>query len=200
MTSVPRQLRAVEFAAITTFLTAALVGLPLLAATSPSDITGPGNQYYADYIVSRFQRLGAPSGIYDNLTINSSAFDLVQYMSDGCYRPNDHALPACKQEFGPYYNLKDTMDNGTLASILGRYQYFAGVDKLFPASLQPGKEVKELSPDAELRLEIDQRSRQVWDICQKMYSDRHDQSRCFQRNIRLTVQRMNLDVEEGNIL
>ncbi|MFA5800192.1 MAG: hypothetical protein WC840_04505 [Candidatus Peribacteraceae bacterium] len=200
MTSMSRQLRAVEFAAISTFLTAALIGLPLLAATNSSDSTGPGNQYYAEYIVSRFQRLGAPGGIYDNLTINSSAFDLVQYMSDVCYRPNDNSLPACKQEFGPYYNLKDTMDNGTLASILDRYPYFAGVEKLFPASSQPGKEAQKLSPDAELQLEIDQRSRQVWDICQKMYSDRNDQSRCFQRNIRLVVQRTDLDVEEGNIL
>ena len=144
-------------------------------------------------------RIGADSGVYDNLTVNSSAFDLVSYMSDGCYRPSENGIDSCKQQFGPYYNLKQTMDSGALKTLLMQYPYFSGVDKLFPAPTpDESTTTKKLSENQQIQLQIDSRSRDVWDFCQRQSEDRMSQNRCYQRNIRLTLDR-NDDIE-GNVL
>ncbi|MDD5055001.1 MAG: hypothetical protein PHZ00_01900 [Candidatus Peribacteraceae bacterium] len=201
-----RNLKAFQFAASATLMTAAVVTLPLFAqvdvtvtppTTTPAT-TELGMEYFAGQIASRFARIGAESGIYDNLTINSSAFDLVQYMSDGCYNVSDVNTETCKQQYGPYYSLKETMDSGALKTILMGYPYFTGVDKLFPAPTPAESHVRKLSEPEVFRLQIDHRSREVWDTCQAQFDDRMEQNRCYQRNIRLTTNR-NIDVE-GNVL
>ena len=183
-----KHLRAFEFAAVTSVVAAAVFGLPLLAADEAPNLSGFDDKYYAEHIILKFQKIGAESSIYDNKTVNSSAFDLVQYMSDTCYRPTQNDIPSCKDKFGSYFNLKATMDSGDLASILTLRPYFFGVDKLFPASP---------ASVAEPELTVDDRSHEIWSVCQEMFSDRFDQSRCFQRNISLvTVRRVRV---QGNV-
>lgn len=201
------QLKAFQFAASATMMTAAIIALPLLAQTDASEMIQPdvsapssdyGMAYYAKQIASRFARIGAESGIYNNLSINSSAFDLVQYMSDSCYNVTDVNTAACKQQYGPYYNLRATMDSGALKTILMGYPYFTGVDNLFPAPAQEKSQIRKLSEPEVIRLQIDHRSREVWETCQARFDERMEQNRCYQRNIRLTTNRR-IDVE-GNVL
>ena len=110
-------LRALQFASAATIVTAGLIALPSLAENLATDKSA---DYYASYIAKRFQRVGAEQiGTYDNASIATSAFDFAQYTSNTCYSPTENDIAACKQEFGPFYNLKDTMTRGTLSLILG---------------------------------------------------------------------------------
>jgi hypothetical protein len=183
-----RQTNAMQRTAAAALFAIALVTLPLLAE-SP-------NGMYADQLIRRFEKTGAIQGqSFDNRFIDTNAFDFAQYFSHTCFRPTEYDIPACQREFGPYWNLQQTLVTGQLAEILARRTYLAGAEKaVVPVPVQkvyePRPEPNQWTPattndDAKLQKQRDARSKVLWSACQKRSSDRSEAGRCYRRNIRL---------------
>ena len=183
-------LRAVQFASTVTIVTAGLIALPS-RAEEPSLENGTG--YYANYIATRFQRIGATQvGTYDNTSIATSAFDFAQYVSHTCYHPTENDIPGCKHEFGPFFNLKDTLTNGTLVLILKRFPSYAGAERFAMPEHLSTTILREAEPSPQpliqeqvMQQNRDERARLSWDQCQNHFDSRRDAVACYQRNIRL---------------
>lgn len=197
MGSFARHLRAVELAAALSIGTVALAALPLLAAHEATD-TQYSSNYYTEYIVRTFQKIGASAGVYDNRSVETSAFDFARFVSHTCFRPTEFDMTACKAEFGPYHDLRAIYESGKLAEILRTSPYLVEAARMLPSrtnqsthspsfvpAIQPPAVV---APASEVR-RADQtrrsRSEQLWDICDRRGATRQEEVDCYQRNIRL---------------
>ena len=196
-------LHAIQTAAALSLATAALLALPLLAA-DVSSTSGLSDAYFMEHIVSVFEKTGAETaGSFDNDSIETSGFDFAAFVSNTCYHPTEYDVAACKKEFGPYWNLKNVHDDGTLHTILRGVPHLAKAAALVPAPAaeRQDEEKKDtgaadngvlfLTPGER---EVRERSLKLWDACQEKESTRADASRCYQRNIRRT-QLWNPDVD-----
>lgn len=208
MSTLLRHTHALQATGATALLTAAVMALPLLAADQYDE------PYYAGQVVSIFQKMGAQGNlnIYNNGSLTTSAFDFAMYFSDTCYRLTDFDIPGCKEKFGPYANLKTTYDSGQLAAIFRRYNYLAGIVPLLPQSatamnfssssssvssapstftrVQPSPTFSSSSSVSnEPRENRGDRGSQLWAICTKRFSNRGQASYCYQRNIRMIMER-----------
>ncbi len=207
MSSLLRQTRALQFSAAATLMTAAITALPLLAADQFEE------SYYANQIVQKFQKMGAESvGFYSNGSLDTSSFDFASYFSDTCYRPTDFDMPGCKEKFGPYANLKQTYESGALKTIVGRVSYLKDLAKLLPGSYGPppssssssssmSSSASSASPVTETPsvssssssstdlMDRTDRASQVWKLCVNKFITREKSVACYQRNIRLIMER-----------
>lgn len=208
MSSLLRHMSAMQFSAAALVTTVAVSALPLLAADQYDDT------YYGNQIVQLFQKIGAESvGSYNNGSLETSAFDFASFFSHTCYRPTDFDMPGCKEKFGPYANLKTTYDSGRLAAIFSRVSYLADITKLLPGSYgaKPTESsasssssalstssvssVSSLSSSSSSSFSADlmdrtDRASMVWKLCVKKFSDRNQSVACYQRNIRLIMDRV----------
>lgn len=194
-----RHVRAVEAAAASVLLTAAVTSLPLLAADQYDE------SYYANYIVSVFQKVGAENtNVYSTGDLASSAFDFARYFSDTCFRPTTFDEAGCKEKYGPYANLKETYDSGTLATLLSRTPHLKGIVHLLPggaalqnsssssvpATIAPSVVIPTAQPaQSTIDEERTERGARVWKICGKKFDNRNDATLCYQRNIRIIMTR-----------
>ncbi len=192
--AVTSHLRAIQFASIATFVTAGLMALPSFA--SDTQETYGSLDASMQYIATRFQKVGAEQvGAYDNSTIATSAFDFTQYVSHTCYHPTENDIETCKQEFGPFYNLKETMESGALYVILKSRPYYAGAEQfvvprhIADALLIDGSSARALSDEEVAQLDRDARAKLIWHTCQFQYDSGKDASACYQRNIRLLTKK-----------
>lgn len=196
-----RHTKAMQAAGAASIITAALLAVPLFAANEESDTTGLSAHYYADHIVRLFGKTGAEvPGAFDNLSIDTSAFDFAAYTSNTCYRPTENDLAACKEEFGPYADLKGTYNSGALNRILSEVPYLATAAHLAPSPAFT-IDIEEKSTRQEpMTIEESTReeSEKLWDACQIKEDSQSAAARCYQRNIRRT-QEWNRGVEEGNV-
>ena len=209
MSSLSRHLSAMQAAAAVTLTTAALTALPLLAADQYDE------SYYANQVVQTFQKMGAMStDSYVNTSMDTSGFDFATFFSDTCYRPTEFDMQGCKDKFGPYANLKNTYESGKLASILRRVPYLKAVAALVPQSAavssvsssamsssssssmssatESGAQqmtTSSASSDSYHGEERTDRAAQVWTLCVKKFEERKGQAACYQRNIRLIMER-----------
>ncbi|MBP9850403.1 MAG: hypothetical protein KBC47_01800 [Candidatus Peribacteraceae bacterium] len=211
MSTLFRQTRAMQFSAVSLVITAAITALPLLAADQFDDA------YYTNQIVQVFQKIGASStaGIYNNGSMETSAFDFASFFSHTCYRPTEFDMPGCKEKFGPYANLKQTYDSGKLGMIFSGVPYLKDLAKIVPgnyghapsssassvssspvnssASSAPASSVSSsVSSSASSFDLMDRKDRasQVWALCVKKFPERNESVGCYQRNIRLIMERM----------
>lgn len=205
MSTLLRHTRALQASAAAALVTVAVMALPLSAADQFDE------SYYAGQIVTIFQRMGAEQkDLYSNGSLATSAFDFAVYFSHTCYRPTDFDMPGCKEKFGPYANLRTTYESGQLAAIFRRYSHLSGIAALVPQSgvatsssssssssssapsmpstVQPDSGSSS-SVSTEPRLQRADRGGQVWAICTKKFLSRTDATLCYQRNIRLIMER-----------
>lgn len=208
MSTLFRQARAMQFSAASLVITAAITALPLLAADQFDDA------YYANQIVSVFQKMGAGStaGIYNNGSLETSAFDFASFFSHTCYRPTEFDMPTCKEKFGPYANLKQTYDSGKLGMIFSGVSYLKDLALLMPGSYGPPPSSPSSSetpssvsssvspapaavsssvssPASSDPMGRQDRASQVWALCVKKFPERNEAVACYQRNIRLIMER-----------
>lgn len=211
LSALPRQINALTVSAAIALGSTLLVSLPLLASDNPA-ITGLSEGYYSQNVATMFQRTGAmQQGMsFDSTTVESSPFDFAAYVSHTCYRPTEHDMPRCQELFGPYADLRWTLETGRLAMILKRYAYLASAATLVP---QPTEEVAEekvqhsvVTPTTTTAQEMDttdeaerlrSRAKQVWESCSVRSISRSDAVRCYQRNVRLTTVRS--EMVPGNV-
>lgn len=214
MSTLFRQTRAMQFSAASLVITAAITALPLLAADQFDDA------YYANQIIQVFQKIGASStaGIYNNGSMETSAFDFASFFSHTCYRPTEFDMPVCKEKFGPYANLKQTYDSGKLGMIFSGVTYLKDVAQLVPGSYGPApssstsssSETSSSSMSSSVSsapassvsssmsssassfdlMDRKDRASQVWTLCVKKFPERNESVGCYQRNIRLIMERM----------
>ncbi len=202
---------AMQLSACAALVSVALVALPIMAEETPA-ITTPSTSY-EDYIVNLFQNTGAANpGTYDNRFVDTSAFDFAQYFSHPCYNPTDFDMARCQRDFGPFWNLKSTLESGQLAAIFKRYPYLVGAEQAIrptpivqaqQAMPQP-QAVPAAQPDAEEEAMMfqktrDQRSQELWDACKVAYPDTVESAACYRRNIRLLDQEQYDITIEGNV-
>ncbi len=201
MKHLSNHLKAMQAAGAASIITAALLAVPLFAANDTSETTGLSAHYYADHIVRLFGKTGAEvPGAFANESIETSAFDFAAYMSHTCFRPTDNDLASCKEEFGPYADLKSTYNSGSLRAILTQVPYLLATAHLAPAPVLTIRIENEsssktfITPEEQTREE----SKKLWNACQIKEASRSAAARCYQRNIRRT-QEWNRGVEEGNV-
>ncbi len=205
LSAVKRNGSAMQCAAICALVSLALVGLPLLAQSSSTIPTTA----YGDYIVHRFQKTGAQTAnSFDNRFVETNAFDFAQYFSHTCFRPTEYDRAGCEREFGPYWNLYETLASGQLKEILARYSYLNGADQA--VTPKPVTKVSEPKADTTawtpatpndtslMQKQRDARAKVLWATCQKRSSERTEAGRCYRRNIRLLdPESSKLDVESA---
>lgn len=187
-----------------TFSAIAITALPMLAAeTFSPDISGLTDAFFQQHIVSSFEKTGAETTFaFDNKTIDTSAFDFARYASHTCFRATENDKQNCANEFGPYADLKSTLESGKLGTILKGRQYLADASKFIPeeklaekavttvASIETtGMPVREEKVDENALYEEmrQDRSKQLWKICKRKNLDERTSMRCFQRNLRYTT-------------
>lgn len=195
---------------VVAFSTIALTALPMLAAdmTFEPNMSGLTNAFYQNHIISAFEKTGAETTFaFDNKTIDTSAFDFARYASHTCFRATENDKPNCEKEFGPYADLKGTLESGKLATILKGRQYLTDASKFLPAESvvaettnsvtsiettgMPGREVK-VDENALFETMRQDRSKELWKICKRKNLDERTSMRCFQRNLRfMTDEGMN---------
>ncbi len=192
MSSLFHHTRALQFSAVATLVTAGLTVLPLLAADQYDE------PYYANQIVQTFQKMGAQTTyVYNNGSLATSAFDFASYFSSTCYRPTTFDMPGCKEKFGPYANLKETYESGKLAMILSRVSYLKNIAKFLPGAFaislssapNHSTSVSSSSSSSTDLTNRNERASQVWKLCVNKFMTREKSVRCYQRNIRLIVER-----------
>lgn len=177
-------LRAMQAAVAVTVVTTAVLGLPLFAAEETE--SGLTDSHYANYIVKRFRKVGSEtSGTFDNKTVATSGFDFAAFMSHTCFNQTKNDIASCKEEFGPYFNFKETYESGKLTAILSRVPYLAPAAQIVPtitvkAIVQP--KAASGYPQQITR----ERSLELWKICDSHEDTREAAARCYQRNIRRT--------------
>ncbi len=193
-----------QVATLAAAVTVAAMALPVLAdqTVELSPVVQPvrafelSNSAYAQNIISMFSRQGAAS-LYDNTSLETSAFDFQAYVANTCYRPTDFDMKNCEQNFGPYANLRITLENGTLRTILKNAKIIAdrpGEAAQAPAAAPVVQTLQEaakepvapaLTEEQERNKLRAQRVAELWTACQEAYPDNGDAKLCFQRNYRL---------------
>jgi hypothetical protein len=113
---------AAQVAAATLLVSAVLLGLPAFAEETTTPVSTPAavDTYFAGKVITQFQRLGLVSS-YDNTSLSTSVFDFQGYMRDICFDPTPYDMSMCEAKYGPYANLKSTLMNGQLLSMLKLY-------------------------------------------------------------------------------
>ncbi len=206
MEQLTRQLSAVQTAATASIVTAALLSLPLFAASTDTTVA-IRNEYDAKHLVSVFQKTGAETtGSFTNRSIDESGFDFTAYRSNTCFSPTENDLAACRQEFGAYADLRATYESGELNVILETVPYLKDAAAFAPApktmqTMERSPESEGASNSVQLTTPIErlirERSEKLWKECQIKEPSREAASRCYQRNIRRT-QEWNQPAE-GNV-
>lgn len=199
---------------VATFSAIALTALPMLAAdmTFEPNVSGLTNAFYQNHIISTFEKTGAETTFaFDNKTLDTSAFDFTRYASHTCYRATENDKPNCDKEFGPYADLKSTLESGKLGTILKGRKYLADAGKFVPAEKvtaettnsvtsiettgMPAREAK-VDENALFEEMRQDRSKELWTICKRKNLDERTSMRCFQRNLRFTTDK---DMSEENV-
>lgn len=196
--------RGAQIGFISAFSVIALSALPMLAAegTFEPNVTGLTDAFYQNHIISMFEKTGAETTYaFDNKTLDTSAFDFAQYASHTCFRATENDKENCAREFGPYADLKSTLESGKLSSILKSRQYLAETSKFLPAEKVTSEQTNSVSIEStgmparavkvnenaiyeEMRQD---RSKDLWRICRWKSEDERTAMRCFQRNLRFTT-------------
>ncbi len=216
MTTLFQQTRALQFSVASLLVTAAITALPLLAADQYDE------PYYAHQVVQAFQKLGAESvGIFSNGSLDTSAFDFASYFGHTCYRPTAFDMPRCKEKFGPYANLQETYNSGALKAILSQVSYLKDIASLLPGSYGPppssssesssassvepvatpsvsSTSSSSSSSSASELLDRTDRASEVWNLCLEKFVAREEAVKCYQRNIRLIMERR--EPVDGNLV
>lgn len=183
----------------------AITALPMLAAemTFEPNVSGLTEAFYQNHIISAFEKTGAETTYtFDNKTLDTSAFDFARYASHTCYRATENDKTNCEKEFGPYADLKNTLESGKLSTILKGRQYLKDASKFLPAETvvaeptnsatsiettgMPAREVK-VDENALYEKMRQDRSKELWKICKRKSLDERTSMRCFQRNLRFTT-------------
>lgn len=189
---------------VAVFSAIAITALPMLAAeTFSPDVSGLTNAFFEQHIVKSFEKTGAETTFaFDNKTIDTSAFDFARYASHTCFRATENDKQNCANEFGPYADLKNTLESGKLGTILKGRKYLADATKFVPAekvtveqttavaSIETtGMPVREAKVDENALYEKmrQDRSKELWTICKRKTLDERTSMRCFQRNLRFTT-------------
>ncbi len=180
------QTKASKLAALTAAVSIVVMSLPVLAGENDT----PADDFYGRVIVSQFSKMGAVnSSMYDNKSVETSSFDFPSYMSNTCFKPTDFDKPGCKDKFGPYANLRQTLESGKLAELLKRYRMFKGDEKVLASVTQQVAKV-DLTPVATSSLyttevkydAIEDRAAVIWKVCNRKYGVTQQINACFQRN------------------
>lgn len=184
---------AMQAAAATSIVTAAILALPLFAAEQ-SPVQAIWNESDAAHLVSVFEKTGAETvGTFGNRSIDDSGFDFAAYKNNVCFSPTETDIPACKREFNAYADLRQTYKSGQLNAILRTVPYLAGSAHFAPSgsmtqqtlqsSSSSGNGVQYVTPSQEA---LRERSVTLWNVCSKLHLTQAATVRCYQRNIRRT--------------
>ncbi len=194
---------AAQIAVATLILSALVLGLPAFAeeATTTAAVQ-PIDTLFAGKIVNQFQRPGLVSS-YSNTSVTTSAFDFQAYMRDICFDPTANDMASCEAKYGPYANLKNSLMNGQLLSMLKLFGILSDNNADLVRSVQNQvlagsiPAVTTVTDTADVVRSVAARSAEVWRVCKAHYTEQSDLRDCFQRNQRL-VTRTDVPVQ-GNI-
>lgn len=166
----------------------------------PSDYIygSPGtydDEYYQEAVLDLIKRVDSrESVILDNENLSEAQVDFRAYISHACFHPTEIEKFECEQQFGPYFNLYDTLIDGTLETIIRtRFRDTPQLYALLTALRREQRNMtdgadEELSRSAEIQAERRSRTTLLWQTCLQNHDYSYaDSARCYLRNERLIL-------------
>lgn len=142
-------------------------------------------------ITSLFNEVSAASDnqSYSNDSFADSSLDLRALISHRCFEPVGDEVSNCRMMFGPYYNLKESMLDGSLYDVivLENPEITREMRPLYELAM---RQIRRDHGDIDrslttlIRVQRKARAAAVWDICAELYSG-SQVDRCFARHDRL---------------
>jgi len=129
---------------------------------------------------------------YDNDQYNDSKIKFRTLTSHTCFEPVGSEIVRCQKRFGSFYNLKESILDGSIYTILVEnnpnvsvnikplYEDMVAEIKKDNASVK----VTEVKDFAEVNVLMRDRMQAVWDRCKTQMSNHRDAARCYIRNDR----------------
>lgn len=186
--------------------------------THPEMFSSERMTQFDENFLEMFERVAVETEhtIYDNNSIGDAQIDLRSIVSHNCFHPVHGEIDACIEQFGPYYNLKNAILDGTLRNRLiernpdiaqdinALYEAMVteirNTDVQKPVSLgyysQNSTAISPSMSDTEDETtvfdqsyfeRVDLRSAFVWEVCMSKYPLWKDAARCYARNDHLVL-------------
>lgn len=174
---------------------------------------------YDRNIFETFERVGinTKGSQYDNESFSNAQVDLRAVVTHECFNPVRAEIPHCIEQFGPYYNIRESIEDGTLKDRLilfnpdvsadamalfdqmqdrvANIDVSAGVARTtLPTALVTtgGSTDKSVEGDTQLfdhsyKDRVRMNSEFVWEVCTSKYDVWAEQTDCYIRNQRLVT-------------
>lgn len=153
------------------------------------------HERYKNNVRSVFERIAADNTqyLYDNETLADARLDLRSLTTHTCFDPAGTELSDCTRRFGAFANLKKSILNGNLFSVLTEDDADSDMRLLYEQMIEQISEEEnstEITTVAEMLRESRKlRSQLLWEICMEMFPSYQSATECFQRNSRLALDR-----------
>jgi|GEM_PF-6604039 len=136
---------------------------------------------------------------YDNDELGESKIMFTRLVGNTCFEPVGSEAESCKRRFGTYYNLKQSMLNGSIYKILvsNNPNISVNIKSLYQKILAQIREedaTSKVTVVSANKVLIRDRMQDVWNECKSRTTDHRNAAKCYIRNSRLYLDHQLLDI------